>query len=157
MGHLGKLKEAKKVKNSPQNIVKVTKTPYFSTFLGLSPGSIGRFCSKVVQMCNFTRSSTSRDPFGRTFLVGLIGKKPALCSHIFPSNLAALYEHIRIIFRFYHWDYFWSCAYGAKRDEHAWQKTIKMSKPLGSSVTILTILMIHQCWKVLGYELGSGI
>ena len=80
LGCLGRLKVAKKVKNGPQNIVKVAKTPYFSTFLGLSPGSIGRFCSKVVQMCSFTRSSTSRDPFGRTFSVRLMAKNTALCA-----------------------------------------------------------------------------
>ena len=76
LGHIGRLKVTKKVKNSTQNIVKVARTLYVSILRGLSPGSICRFCSKVVQMCSFARSSTSRDPFGRTFSAGLILKKP---------------------------------------------------------------------------------
>ena len=70
---------AKKVKNSHQNIIKVAKTPYFITYLGFSPGSICRFCWKVVQMCSFACPSTSHDRFGCPILAGLMQKKTALC------------------------------------------------------------------------------
>ena len=70
---------AKKVKNSHQNIIKVAKTPYFITYLGFSPGSICRFCLKVVQMCSFACPSTSRNQFGCLISAGLRPKKTALC------------------------------------------------------------------------------
>ena len=61
------------------NIAKVAKTPYFGTYLGFSPGSICRFCLKVVQMCSFACPSTSRNQFGCLISAGLRPKKTALC------------------------------------------------------------------------------
>ena len=69
----------KKVKNSPQNIVKAAKTPDLGTYPGFSPGSICRFCRKVVQMCSFVCLSTLRDRFGCPISARLIPKKTALC------------------------------------------------------------------------------
>ena len=47
LGNLGCLRRtevAVKAKNSPKNIIKVAKTPYFGTHPKLSPKTIGRFC-----------------------------------------------------------------------------------------------------------------
>ena len=79
LGCLGKPEAAKKVINSHQNIIKVAKTPYFITYPGFSPGSICRFCLKVVQMCSFACPSTSRNQFGCLISAGLRPKKTALC------------------------------------------------------------------------------
>ena len=79
LGCLGRPEAAKKVINSHQNIIKVAKTPYFITYPGFSPGSICRFCLKVVQMCSFACPSTSRNQFGCLISAGLRPKKTALC------------------------------------------------------------------------------
>ena len=57
----------------------MAKTPYFITYPGFSPGSICRFCLKVVQMCSFACPSTSRNQFGCLISAGLRPKKTALC------------------------------------------------------------------------------
>ena len=80
LGCLGRSEAAKKVINSHQNIIKVAKTPYFITYPGFSPGSICRFCLKVVQMCSFACPSTSRNQFGCLISAGLRPKKTALCA-----------------------------------------------------------------------------
>ena len=79
LGCLGRPEAAKKVINSHQNIIKVAKTPYFIFYPGFSPGSICRFCLKVVQMCSFACPSTSRNQFGCLISAGLRPKKTALC------------------------------------------------------------------------------
>ena len=79
LGYLGRLKVAKKVRNNQKNIKKVAKTPYFSPFLGFSPGSIERIGWKSFHKFGFARSSTSCDRFGCPFSAGLILKKTALC------------------------------------------------------------------------------
>ena len=75
LGYLGRLKVAKKVRNNQKNIKKVAKTPYFSPFLGFSPGSIERIGWKSFHKFGFARSSTSCDRFGCPFSAGLILKK----------------------------------------------------------------------------------
>ena len=89
LGCLGRPEAAKKVINSHQNIIKVAKTPYFITYPGFSPGSICRFCLKVVQMCSFACPSTSRNQFGCLISAGLRPKKTALCGRQSPTDAAA--------------------------------------------------------------------
>ena len=76
LGRLGKLRIAKKVKNFPK---KWQNYPVLAHSMDYLQGPSEDFAQKVVQMCSFAHQSTSRDPFGRTFLVRLMAKNTALC------------------------------------------------------------------------------
>ena len=81
----------------------MAKTPYYGTYLGFSPGYIGRFCWKVVQMCSFACPSTSRDRFRCPISAGLMPKKTALClgstnqAQYFGMSLGNTLKEIRLL------------------------------------------------------------